>query len=176
MDNGSNKNGCLSMLFGWLGSAGRERGSEVTFPYGKRDDFLSAAELSFFRVLKSELPEEWHLMAKVNLADLIFVRQPHRNQAARNRIDRKHVDFVICDAATMDPLMGIELDDASHDRQDRKDRDEFVDRVFSAAGLPILHVKAARGYHAAVLMASVREKLGITLAAPSLPPNQTVER
>ena len=35
--------------------------------------------------------------AKVNLADLFFEPRPHENRAAVNRIDRKHVDFVLCD-------------------------------------------------------------------------------
>ncbi len=159
------------MLFGWLKPAAEASGSKLTFPYGKRDDFLSPAELSFFRVLKSGLPAEWHLIAKVNLADLFFVRQPHRNQAARNRIDRKHVDFVLCDALTMEPLLGIELDDLSHERKDRVERDELVDRVFEAAGLPLLHVMAAKGYQTAALMQNVREKLGIVPGPPSLPAN-----
>jgi len=157
------------MLFGWLGPASEGPAPKVAFPYGKRDNFLSPAELSFYRVLKSALPAEWQLIAKVRLADLFFVRQPHRNQGARNRIEKKHVDFVICDAATMEPLLGVELDDSSHDRADRKERDEFVDGVFAAAGLPILHVKAARTYQPAALMDEVKAKLGIVKHPPPLP-------
>jgi hypothetical protein len=46
----------------------------------------------------------------------------------------------------MCPLIGIELDDKSHQRPDRQARDEFVDRVFAAAGLPIVHILARRTY------------------------------
>jgi very-short-patch-repair endonuclease len=120
-------------------------------------------------VLRSKIPPEWHLVAKVNLADLFFVRQPHRNQAARNRIDRKHVDFVICDAATMRPLLAIELDDASHERADRIARDAFVDRVFETAGLPLQHVRFAWAYQPDVLMHAIRQKLGIAAEPPPLP-------
>lgn len=169
MSNGSDKKGCLGFFFRKVVSPVEPAEEEVTFPYGLRDDFLSPAELSFFRVLKSELPAEWHLVAKVNLVDLFFIRQPHRNQAARNRIERKHVDFVICDALTMKPLLGIELDDASHARQDRLERDVFVNLVFQAAGLPILHVRAARGYQPALLMEAVKRKMGIVAGPPPLP-------
>jgi very-short-patch-repair endonuclease len=169
----SRRTGCLGLFFGWLTPSTETSESKITLPYGKKDDFLSPAELSFFRVLKSELPAAWHLITKVNLADLIFVRQPHRNQGASNRINRKHVDFVICDAGTMEPLLGIELDDASHDRQDRQERDEFVDKVFETAGLPLLHVKASRGYQTTALMAEVREAIGIKSAPPPLPSNQS---
>lgn len=163
MSNGSNKAGCLGMLLGWLGPSPKESGAKITFPYGKRDDFLSRAELTFFTVLKRELHAEWYLVAKVNLADLFFVRQPHRNQAARNRIDRKHVDFVICEVRTMRPLLAIELDDASHERADRIARDQFVDQVFEAAGLPLLHVKFAWAYQPEVLMHAIRQKLGMVV-------------
>jgi very-short-patch-repair endonuclease len=171
MSNGRANRGCLGILLGWLvPSPSRGAAAPVHYPYGKRD-LLSAAELTFFRVLKSQLPEEWHLVTKVNLADLFFVRQPHRNQAARNRIDRKHVDFVICEARTMQPLLAIELDDASHERADRIARDQFVDRVFEVAGLPLLHVKFAWAYQPEVLMHAIREKLGMVPAVPPpLPP------
>jgi very-short-patch-repair endonuclease len=169
MSDGSNKFGCFGLLLGWLSPSPRESGTKITFPYGKRD-LLSAAELTFFRVLKSQLPEEWHLVTKVNLADLFFVRQPHRNQAARNRIDRKHVDFVICEARTMQPLLAIELDDASHERADRIARDQFVDRVFEVAGLPLLHVRFAWAYQPEVLMHAIRQKLGMVAVPPPLPP------
>lgn len=168
MSNGSDKTGCLGFFFRKTVSPAEPAQGKITFPYGLQDDFLSAAELSFFRVLKSELPVEWHLVAKVRLADLFFVKQPHRNQAARNRIDRKHVDFVICEALVMKPLLGIELDDSSHEAEDRVERDALVDQVFQAAGLPLLRVPAARGYQPALLMEAVRGKMGMA-SPPPLP-------
>jgi hypothetical protein len=90
--------------------------------------------------------------------------------AARNRIDRKHVDFVICEARTMQPLLAIELDDASHERADRIARDAFVDRVFEVAGLPLLHVRFALAYQPEVLMHAIRQKLGMVAVPPPLPP------
>ena len=115
-------------------------------PYGKRDHFLSAAEISFYHVLKGVLGDDIELLCKVRLGDLFYVQRPHENKGARNRIDRKHIDFVLCEAKTMNPILGIELDDSSHERQSRKERDKFVDDVFNKAGLKILHIKAARGY------------------------------
>jgi hypothetical protein len=46
----------------------------------------------------------------------------------------------------MQPVLGIELDDSSHQRADRIERDEFVTRVFEAAGLPLLHIPARASY------------------------------
>ena len=86
------------------------------------------------------------ICAKVNLADIFFVVRPNENQGFRNKIDRKHVDFLICDSTTMKPLYGVELDDSSHSKQKRIERDQFVDSVFRTAGLPLIRIKAARTY------------------------------
>lgn len=40
---------------------------------------------------------------------------------------------LLCEPKTMKPLLGIELDDASHIRTNHQARDEFVNRVFAAA-------------------------------------------
>jgi len=128
-------------------------------PYRLRDDFLSAAELSFFRVLGSVIQDKAVICPKVRLADLFFVARPHENQSYRNKIDRKHVDFLLCDPLTLKPLLGVELDDSSHARSSRQERDQFVDDVFEVAGLPLLRVPARSTY-------SPHELLG--LIAPHL--------
>ncbi len=115
-------------------------------PYRQRDDFLSAAELSFYRVLTVGLDGSYLVCPKVNLADIFFVSGSHRKQSYRNKIDRKHVDFLLCDPTSMTPVLGVELDDQSHGRRDRQVRDQFVDQVFEAARMPLLHVRAAAGY------------------------------
>lgn len=44
------------------------------------------------------------------------------------------------------PRLVVELDDRSHEKKDRQERDELVVGALKAAGLPILHVAAAKGY------------------------------
>jgi hypothetical protein len=138
-----------------------------------RDDFLSAAELSFYRVLSSVVAGRAVLCAKVNLSDLFYVPRPHENRGALNRIDRKHVDFVLCRPDTMEPLVGIELDDSSHARPDRQKRDALVDDVFAAAGLPLIHYPAQRGYTLTDLAAQVdpdlQPDMPSTMSAPPQP-------
>jgi hypothetical protein len=38
------------------------------------------------------------------------------------------------------PMLGIELDDLSHQRADRKERDMFVNRLFASTGVPLLRL------------------------------------
>lgn len=140
------------------------------FPYHLRDHFLSPAELSFFNVLRTAIGNRAALCTKVALGDIFMVKKddPSRYRIYTNKIDRKHVDFLLCDPITMRPVLGIELDDKSHQRQDRQERDAFVDQVFAAARLPLLHVPVKRGYVVSELSAQLAPFLGSGLE-PQIP-------
>lgn len=153
------KPGCLGFLLRLFGSKVEEPNEAQTFPYRVRDDFLSPAELSFYRVLLTALNGRALASPKVGLSDIFFVTRPHENRSAFNRIAQKHVDFLVCDTATFKPLFGIELDDASHARADRKARDGFVEKVFAAASLPLLRVPVQRGYTLQELSARIEPLL-----------------
>ncbi len=156
-----NKSGCLGLLLQIFG--GRTDRSSTTFPFRIRDDFLSAAEISFYHVLVSVVGETLTVCPKVSLNDIFFVSRPDLNQASRNRISRKHVDFLLCDRRSMRPRLGIELDDSSHAREDRKARDEFVEQVFAAAGLALVRIPTLRSYN----LSEVASRLAPFLEASS---------
>ncbi len=145
--------GCLSSLLRLLGI--RPSAPVGPLPYRVRDDFLSQAEISLHRVLRSALSTHATICTKVRLADVFFVSRPDKNRVFFNRIIQKHVDFLVCDPRSMRPLVAIELDDATHRRSDRVARDEFVDAVFQAAALPLLHIRAQRDYSAEELGAQI---------------------
>jgi len=56
-------------------------------------------------------------------------------------------------------MLAIELDDSSHKRAARQERDSFVDSALAAAGLPILHVPARSGYNAQELADAIQQKM-----------------
>lgn len=145
MTNKDQNSGCLFAFLKLIGIGKRDTADEV-LPYRLRDDFLSPAELAFYRALTVAVNEQAVICPKVNLADLFFVIQPQKNYSYRGRIAQKHVDFLLCHPQAMKPLVGIELDDSSHDRPDRQERDDFVDQVFQTAKLPLIHVPCRSGY------------------------------
>ncbi len=139
----------LKLLASWA----RRRGA-----YELRAALFTAAERSFLAVLERNLPPGVRVFGKVRLGDIFAVKSglsAGDRQGARNRIDRKHVDFLLVRAADLAPLAGIELDDRSHEAAERRERDAFVDAVFAGAGLPLLHVTAQRAYDAAEIRARV---------------------
>src|SRR4051812_7248029 len=117
----------------------------AALPYAKTKYFFSAAERSFYEILRRLVPDHT-VFAKVRLADLVHVRKGTSAwQSHFNRIDRKHLDFVLCDN-DLAPVMAIELDDRSHDDEDREARDRFVDQVLGSVSLPIVRVRAKHAY------------------------------
>jgi hypothetical protein len=111
------------------------------------DSLLTAAERSFYGVLLKAVDGETLVFAKVRLADLLWLPRDTRDrQAYHNRIIGKHLDFVLCSRDTLAPRLAIELDDSSHSRAARRERDSFVDAALSAAELPLLRVPVRRGY------------------------------
>jgi hypothetical protein len=133
------------------------------YPYHLRDDFLSPAELKFYLVLRQAINDRALIFTKVSLSDLFYVKQNDYGvyRSYTNKIDRKHVDFLLCDPKTVQPLAGIELDDKSHRRQDRMERDEFVDKVFAAADLPLVRFPVRKSYSVSDLRDRIFNKGGI---------------
>jgi Protein of unknown function (DUF2726) len=130
-----------TLLFGLLTKA------FTRWPYHKTDHLLTPAERSFFGVLGQAIDNDLYIFAKVRLSDLLWLPQSTKNrQSYMNRIQSKHVDFVLCDSATTEPRLLIELDDSSHQRARRRSRDAFLDEAVRRAGLPILRVPAKRSY------------------------------
>jgi hypothetical protein len=119
---------------------------DEVFPYKIRDDFLSPAELSYYQVLKSVLGPRAAISPKVRLADILYVTNQKNYMSFFGRISQRHVDFLLCEASTMKPVLVIELDDSSHRQSRQVSKDEFLDNALRAADLPILRIKAQRQY------------------------------
>ena len=141
------KPGCLGFIIARLRRLlGLQDKKPGTLPYKRRDDFLSSIELSYYKVLTSVLGSRATVLAKVRLADILFVPRPNENISFFNRIAQRHVDFLLCESFNMQPVLVIELDDSSHNRPARKKRDQFMDEALRAAGVPILRVRAQKEY------------------------------
>jgi hypothetical protein len=123
--------------------------TKTASPYRPRHPFLTPAERSFFGVLQQALNADYHVFAKVRLADIVQpAASPSRSgwQSAFNRITSKHVDFVLCDRSTVNVAAVIELDDRTHLTLEAGFRDDLVDIALRDANIPILRVPARSSY------------------------------
>lgn len=149
-----------------------EKSSSIEYPYHLVDEFASPAELNFFLNLKSVVGDSVQIFSKVKLGDLFYAKTGDygKNRSYTNRIDRKHVDFLLCDPKTLKPILGIELDDKSHQRADRQERDDFVNHVFEAAKLPLIHIPVQRNYSPSDLQSKIFTHISNTQVSTEKPP------
>ncbi len=129
-------------------------------PYQKRASLLTRSELDFYRVLQEAVHGDWAIQSMVRMADLIRVEpETPKFQSWQNRIHAKHIDFLLCDHGSMEVKLAVELDDKSHQRPDRVDRDQFVDQALADAGLPLLRVNVQEAYDREELRKSIDQFL-----------------
>jgi len=118
-------------------------------PYFKRPSLVTKNELRFYKSLHKAAMDDFEVFAMVRIADLIRVEKGSPNgRKWLNKILSKHIDFVLCDPRSLEPVCCIELDDASHSRPDRIERDRFVNDAFDAADLPLLRIPVEPTYNA----------------------------
>lgn len=147
-------------------AARRKSGTGLALLAYRRRDFLSRAERAFFGSLQQAVEREGLIFAKVRLADLLTPAAGEASggwQGAFNRIQAKHVDFVLCSLGDVVPKLAIELDDASHRQAKRRERDQFLDAACQSAGLPLLRIPAHRDHAVQRLREQIAPYLGLVL-------------
>ncbi len=116
-------------------------------PYARRKSLLTKTEIRFYKSLQKAVLDDWEVFVMVRIADLIRVEPQTRNYRGwLNKILAKHIDFVLCHPGTLEPVVCIELDDPSHNRPERIERDEFVNHAFESAGLPLIRIETQPQY------------------------------
>ncbi|MFP4350261.1 MAG: DUF2726 domain-containing protein [Desulfococcaceae bacterium] len=153
----------LAILVFLIYSSTKFKGKEdITRNYEACPSLVTPAERSFLGILDKVVQEQYRVFAKVRLSDILKVKKGLSNsarQTALNKITSKHIDFLICNASDLRIICAIELDDKSHSRSDRIKRDDFVDRIFSSAGVPLIRYPAKPTY----LLGEIDEKLAKVL-------------
>lgn len=147
----------LAILIAFLGTYLKIKTAK--FPYIKKEFLMSEAEKKFYFVLSEILGNDYLIFSKVRMADLLFLSKMSNSRYYhyQNKIQSKHVDFLICDKENIKPLLAIELDDSSHSKMDRILRDQLVDKIFENANFPIMHIPVSVSYDKESLLQRIRQ-------------------
>ena len=112
------------------------------YQYLAKKYFLTRAEQACFNALTAAVGNEYYVFAQVHLDSILNEEMRGQNwKGARAHINQKSVDFLLCDKTDISPKLAIELDDKSHERADRKERDSEVERILKEAGIPLLRLQ-----------------------------------
>lgn len=143
----------------WLARRRQPAGSAR---YVQRGELLTPAEREFYAAVEAAIGGLFRVFPMVRVADVIGVEADRQSfLPAFNRISAKHFDFVICESQSLRPVAALELNDASHQRPDRRQRDEFLRSVCAEAGLPLLEFAPRRSYKLESLRQQLYTALGV---------------
>ena len=135
---------------------------EEDAPYTRTPALFTPAERSFLGVLDLAAGKDFRVFGKVRVGDVLSPRAGQdrsTRQIALNRINRKHFDFILCRPDDLTVLCAIELNDASHQRKDRQERDEFLAKACRSAGLPLIAFDARHAYSPTEISARIAEAI-----------------
>lgn len=102
--------------------------------YARKRMYISRAELIFLDTLKQIAPDKYEVIPQVALCTVIdkLTQNAYRNELFRV------ADYLFVDKDDYTPLLLVELNDASHSRADRQERDRKVREICESAGLPLV--------------------------------------
>lgn len=112
---------------------------QLKYNYQTKKSVMTIAEGNFYKKLTSALHDNFIIVPQAHLS-MIFNHTVYGQnwRGAFSVINGKSIDFLIIDRGTFQPLLGIELDDSSHERHDRQERDKIVNTIFKQTNLPLV--------------------------------------
>lgn len=108
-----------------------------------RQPVMTRAEASFHDFLRSTIGENYIIETRKPLTD-VFKRYGWMDRKLWTMHKRGHVDFLVIEPTTKNPLLGIELDDWTHDNEKGKDADCRKQELFRRADLKLLRFRVGK--------------------------------
>lgn len=123
--------------------------------YEKKEYILTQNELKFYKLLKYITDRNnLFIFTQVSLYEIV----KNKNYTDFNKIKSKTIDFVITDINTKIKIC-IELDDPTHIREDRQQRDKFINDLFNQLEIKLLRVPVQNWYDSKQLEQKIKESL-----------------
>jgi hypothetical protein len=115
------------------------------YKYSRKKEFITSSEKEFYKILEEVAGDRYYIFPQVHLSALFKNETMGRyHKLAFQIINRRSVDYVLCDKASLEPVYAVELDDSTHDTPERIKRDESVNRMFELSDLPLLRFRNYR--------------------------------
>jgi len=111
------------------------------YRYYAKPYIMTARENECFKTLNEIFGTKWFVIPQVHLSALLNHKVKGQNwNAAFRHINGKSVDFVLVGKESYKIICALELDDSTHNRADRKERDNEIERIFGEAKIPLARI------------------------------------
>lgn len=106
------------------------------YSYISKQKIMTNAEARFFEKLTRVTGDRFYILPQMHLSTFIDHKIKGQNwKAAFSTINGKSVDFLLVEKTTLRPVIAIELDDWSHDKAERIERDQKVEDILASANI-----------------------------------------
>ena len=136
---------------------------------------LTKAERLFCNVLEKAVGDTGVIFAKVPVANVLASaeEQGQQKRVASDELADECFDFVVCLADGSATKLAIQLCDAANASPNQQALDQSLLNACESAGLPLLRVRAARGYAIGNLKEQLSAVLPVSAGAPAANPPAT---
>ena len=118
------------------------RQGELIARFEVRERFLSDCELQCHRLLSQAVGERGIVCPKPRALETLRVLDAPQHLDEAIRIERKHVDFIVCDLATGHPQCAVLIDWWDQETETFRPREQLLAQAFELAGLPVVYVRS----------------------------------
>lgn len=114
---------------------------KAQYRYYAKPYVMTSRENECFKILNEIFSSKWFVVPQVHLSALLDYRVKGQNwNAAFRHINGKSVDFVLIGKESYKVICVIELDDSTHSRSDRIERDAEIERMFKESRIPLARI------------------------------------
>lgn len=134
----------------------------LAFPFKKKNSLFTPVERTFLGLIEEAVGNEYRIMCRVKMSDILAVRQNADKKTSKNAVSRagsKHLDFVLCSKVDMSPVIAIDLVHNSGKDGYKSQRDFFVSGALDSAHIPHVRIKVRSGYKAQDIRECIQTKL-----------------
>ena len=140
----------------------RDAALSKPWPLEAKRQLLSERERALYQRLVQSLPNHI-ILAQVQLLQVLNFQRGRRTQAIFNRISQLSLDFLILNPDTS-IVAAVELGDATHARENRRQADARKSHALQSAGVPLIRWNAMSLPDTAAILAAMPAKIPATPA------------
>lgn len=133
------------------------------FQVQRKASLFSPVERSFLGLLEKAVQNEYRIINRVKLADVLDVRDSASEKSRRStllKLNAKYLDYVLCDPESMKVIAIVDLVNTHNKEGHKAVPDWFVSGALETAGIPYLRIGIKAGYTVTELQMALANKLG----------------
>lgn len=116
--------------------------SRLAYKYQGKTHIMTKREENFFLLLCDIFRDKCYIIPQVHLSALLEHRIKGQSwKGAFSHINGKSVDYVLLRSRDLSVLCAVELDDSTHDKVERMERDREVGWMLGLADIPLVRLR-----------------------------------